>query len=188
MPFLVALPVPRRSPRAAYLEYRVEEGEAEQHPPELSILHTALKELRVGHRVAAQRGAGGQRGREGNSGAGEDRRGRSRALTGTAAAGTARLQRARCTAHCLACSHWPSPSVCSEQPCPEALWRLVGHLDAALQDGDGEQRAGVAGQPHAEVAVDLQGAHRGGAAGNAELRISSRAPAALEEVNKADAA
>ena len=35
------------------------------------------------------------------------------------------------------------------------LWRLVGHLDAVLQDINGELGAGIAGHPEAEVGVRL---------------------------------
>ena len=56
----------------------------------------------------------------------------------------------------------PSPGIGAQQAGAQPFGCLVGHLDAILEDGDGEEGAGVAGEPHAEVAVDLRGEGRGG--------------------------
>lgn len=41
------------------------------------------------------------------------------------------------------------------QICFQAFWRLGGHLDAGLQDADGELGVGGAGEPQSEVGVSF---------------------------------
>lgn len=48
---------------------------------------------------------------------------------------------------------WPALSMVGNRTCTQALWWFVCHFDAILQDTDGEDWAGVAGEPQPEVVV-----------------------------------